>query len=124
MPGWVWSVPYDEQYLYGRGTYAHSLYPEDNEKNAREEALTSLARQIRTHVKDLLVMRGTSDSASMDRLTRLVADNVIEGAQHVETWTDWDGVVRVDGHDHGRVWVLVRMEKERVLAAARSTSSS
>ena len=35
IPDWVWNVPYDDDFFYGRGSYAHSLYQEDNEKNAR-----------------------------------------------------------------------------------------
>ena len=106
VPMWLDNPPLDDTYLYATGSYVGSLYPEDNRKNALKAGIANLSAQIKTRVKDRLVLKHSGSSQSIERRAELIADNAVQNSQPVAYWVDWDGLVK-DGVP-GTVYVLVR----------------
>jgi hypothetical protein len=98
--------PVDDNYLYAVGSYVGAFYPEDNRKHAVKAAIANLGAQMRTRVKDRMVMTSSGGSASVARRAEAIADNAVQNAQPTAYWVDWEG--DVDSNAPGTVYVLVR----------------
>jgi hypothetical protein len=106
VPDWIDTPPVNSRYLYAVGSYVGSLYPEDNRKNAEDDARARLARQMKTRVIERLRIRSWSTGASFDRRAELIAEASVKNSETVTFWVDTGGEV-VDGVP-GTVYVLVR----------------
>ena len=103
-PTWIDAPPSGAGYLYATGSFVGSLYPEDNRRNAIEDAVTNLSRQIEARVRESTVVRSDSHSSNVQRRAEVSTDLEVENWELVASWRDDDGVRGVRGTE----WVLIR----------------
>lgn len=107
-PVWLDAPPSEAGYLYGVGNYVGSLYPEDNLKHALDNARTILSRNAESRIVGETNVRETESSSRIVSDVQVSSDNLLQNAEHVDTWIDVEG----RRGKRGTVWVLMRVQRQ------------
>ena len=122
-PDWVMSRPVDRNYYQGVGVAMVNNYTQGHVEEAKQKALNDLISEISVTVKSTSMMQQVERNEELNsmyqNLTKLTAQNDIEGYELVASWGD-----------EKEYWVYYRLSKElynrnkqRKLDRARSIGS-
>ena len=109
IPGWLHSIPDDNQYYYAVGISGRTRKIKDAWDQAILRARAELGRTIITHVASTDLIISTTSGEYSKQIIDALSDTELSFTQVIERWYDKYGIYGPSNH----YYVLIRLEKKR-----------
>lgn len=109
IPGWLTSIPVDDQYFYAIGVSGPTRRVNDAWNQAAQRARAELGRTIVTHITSRDINITTTRSEYTRQVIESLSDTELNYTEVVKRWVDQRGAY---GHKN-HLYVLVRMDKKQ-----------